>query len=47
MMVGAYAGDGFVENFEFFPRHMAVNKATGRLFTGQGGRVFSLEPLIP
>lgn len=44
---GAYSGDGFVENFAFSPRHMAVNKATGRLFTGRNGQVFSLDPLVP
>ncbi len=44
---GSYSSDGFVENFQFLPRHLAVNKSTGRLFTGNGGRVFSLEPLVP
>ncbi len=48
VMVGAaYSGDGFLENFAFFPRHMAINKATGRLFTGQGGQVFALDALVP
>lgn len=47
VVAGAYSNDGFVENFQFSPRQMAVNKATGRLFTGQQGRVFSLEPLVP
>lgn len=44
---GAYSGDGFVQGFSFSPRHMAVNRATGRLFVGQGSAIYSLEPLVP
>lgn len=47
LVAGLYSGDGFAKVFQFIPSHMAVNKATGRLFTGQGGLVFSLDALVP
>lgn len=47
LIQGAYSGDGFVQGFTFSPRHMAVNRASGRLFIGRAGGIYSLEPLVP
>ncbi len=47
LIQGAYSGDGFVQGFTFSPRHMAVNRASGRLFLGRSSGIYSLEPLVP
>lgn len=47
VVAGAYSGDGFVENFTFAPERLTVNKKTGRLFTCNSGRVFTVDALVP